>query len=109
MKLYATTTSERASKGQGGNEYIVADFSVNREIIGQIELYLYDDAKHYGTDNNEWVLKFRNGSDKEDNDWEILAQDNIPNKLAQTKGKKQKGEICRHCGKIHKKDTAICN
>ena len=22
MKLYATTTSERASKGQGGNEYI---------------------------------------------------------------------------------------
>lgn len=25
MKLYATTTSERATKGQGGNEYLLID------------------------------------------------------------------------------------
>lgn len=28
MKLYATTTSERASKGQGGNEYLNIDLFV---------------------------------------------------------------------------------
>ncbi len=28
MKLYATTTSERASKGQGGNNYIKIDLLV---------------------------------------------------------------------------------
>ena len=27
MKLYATTTSERASKGQGGNDYLIIDVS----------------------------------------------------------------------------------
>lgn len=29
MKLYATTTSERASKGQGGNEYLNIDILIN--------------------------------------------------------------------------------
>lgn len=28
MKLYATVTSERASKGQGGNEYLDIDITV---------------------------------------------------------------------------------
>jgi len=28
MKLYATVTSERASKGQGGNEYITIDLLI---------------------------------------------------------------------------------
>lgn len=103
MKLYATTTSERASKGQGGNEYIISEFSVDREIIGQVELYLYNDAKHHGTDTDEWTLKFRNGGDDDDNDWDILAQGYIPNKLA-TKGKKQKGEgvECPQCGQVSK-------
>lgn len=33
MKLYATTTSERASKGQGGNEYLYIDVKdCNEEI-----------------------------------------------------------------------------
>ena len=30
MKLYATITSERASKGQGGNEYLDIDITVRR-------------------------------------------------------------------------------
>ncbi len=28
MKLYATVSSERATKGQGGNEYIIIDINV---------------------------------------------------------------------------------
>ena len=86
MKLYATTTSERASKGQGGNEYVVSEFNVEREVIGQVELYLFDDDKS-GYNENEWVLKFREGGEGEGNDWEILAQGHIP-----AKSKKQKGE-----------------
>lgn len=32
MKLYATTKSERASKGQGGNEYLKITINVYDEI-----------------------------------------------------------------------------
>lgn len=31
MKLYATTTSERASKGQGGNKYVAVAFEVEHD------------------------------------------------------------------------------
>lgn len=33
MKLYATVTSERASKGQGGNQFIDIDLTVGEERI----------------------------------------------------------------------------
>lgn len=40
MKLYATTTSERASKGQGGNEYLdIAIRNDTEEIIALISFY----------------------------------------------------------------------
>jgi hypothetical protein len=42
MKLYATTTSERASKGQGGNEVL--------DVIIQVEGMI-------GFDNREEVLR----------------------------------------------------
>lgn len=89
MILYATLTSERASKSQGGNEYVIAHFSVNRKVVGMVELYLYDDDKQHGCNENEWLLKWRKGGD-EDGDWDILAQGHIP-----AKGKKQKGK-CPH-------------
>ncbi len=42
MKLYATTTSERASKGQGGNKFLRINLTVgsesNRINAGTIEL-----------------------------------------------------------------------
>lgn len=34
MKLYATTTSERASKGQGGNEFLDVFLQVKNEETG---------------------------------------------------------------------------
>lgn len=79
MKLYATVTSERASKGQGGNEYVYADFSVEREQVGEIELELLADG--------EWLLKYRAN---ELMDWDILRQGSID--ILKTKGKRQKGE-----------------
>lgn len=74
MKLYATVTSERATKGQGGNKYIFSVFSVDRVTVGQVELELLKDG--------EWLLKFRAHDNK---DWEILRQGNI-----ELKGKQQK-------------------
>ena len=40
MKLYATTTSERASKGQGGNKYLEIAIQVgdNREELAKIKV-----------------------------------------------------------------------
>lgn len=40
MKLYATTTSERASKGQGGNKYLEIDvYDENQDRITSIKCY----------------------------------------------------------------------
>lgn len=45
MKLYATTTSERASKGQGGQKQILtvltAEIDGQRQEIGSISAVLY--------------------------------------------------------------------
>ncbi len=46
MKLYAKTTSERASKGQGGNKYINTEYFVGDakypQFIGKTKLYIYE-------------------------------------------------------------------
>ncbi len=42
MKLYATTTSERASKGQGGNEYIDIEIK-NRTAITILKIRIEPD------------------------------------------------------------------
>ena len=64
MKLYATVTSERASKGQGGNEWIEVELKVEDRVtpIGYIMLdYI----------GNEWIVKWKaHGSV----DAEIIAQ-----------------------------------
>ena len=103
MKLYATITSERASKSQGGNEYLIIDLMVGSakesEQVGQVELYLYDDDKQHGCTENEWKLQWRTGNSEDDNEWTIFATGHTPSK---TKGKKQKGETdtCFKCGFI---------
>ena len=63
MKLYAKTTSERASKGQGGNEYLDIDITVgeNREILAKLTVreadYLGGDI--YGLfDEKDTLLKY---------------------------------------------------
>lgn len=64
MKLYATTTSERASKGQGGNEWLTIDLTVkndktsNYDSIGSLKLYYDNNALDYQitfTDGHELV------------------------------------------------------
>lgn len=63
MKLYATTTSERASKVQGGNEYLAIEIKVENEDIAYIFLDAYKDG--------EYVLKYKLHRDA---DAEILTR-----------------------------------
>ena len=86
MNLYATSTSERASKSQGGNEYIIIDLNVHRTQIGQIELLYKADTKE-GYDTDEWILQYRPEGSEEDRDWTIIAQGNV------TKGEKEKDDL----------------
>ena len=80
MKLYATTTSERASKGQGGNEFLNIEIQAEgfTGIPTRANLYRLSISKN---DNQGGLyaelLKYSNH--------EIIILDNI-------KGKSQKGE-----------------
>lgn len=50
MKLYATTTSERASKGQGGNDFIqVLIQDENRNNIAQLNVFNDKEKAQYLT------------------------------------------------------------
>jgi hypothetical protein len=39
MKLYAAVTSERASKGQGGNEWLECIMGIDKDMNKQVRLY----------------------------------------------------------------------
>lgn len=86
MKLYATTTSERASKGQGGNKFIriqlTAGDAVNQVDMGMIEM-LYMDLK--GSLNTSDCVEIRYFKPKESG-YHVIYDKEIP------KGKKKKDE-----------------
>jgi uncharacterized ferredoxin-like protein len=93
MKLYATTTSERASKGQGGNQFLTIEIQAEgwTGIPTRTNLYRLSISK---ADENGGlyaeIMKYSNH--------EIIVLDNI-------KGNKQKGENCYICGKSAKYAT----
>jgi len=98
MKLYATVTSERASKGQGGNDYICIKLTVQNGSkqdypIGEIILDYNDDVKNHGVNQNEWVLKYLAHPML---DAEIIDQGNVEPPKQELKGKQEKGE-CAVC------------
>lgn len=89
MKLYATTTSERATKGQGGNQFLTIEIKAEgwEGIPTRMNLYRLSISKN---DNQGGLyaelLKYSNG--------EVIVLDNI-------KGNKQKGEHkCDYCNKL---------
>ena len=74
MKLYATITSERATKGQGGNKYINIDL-----WVGDKNHPITAGSIYFRIENGEYVIMY--------NDYEIHRQ-----KLPEIKGKQQKDE-----------------
>ena len=91
MKLYARTTSERASKGQGGNKEISIDLFVGSasnsvkiaEIIlkneGNDEYSLYASTLTLGEDNQsiDAFIELKDNGEKEKG--ELKASDLCPN------------------------------
>lgn len=78
MKLYATVTSERATKGQGGNEFIGIDLFDSEKIhLGNITLK---------RENGNYILYLELDSER------VSVKD-------ETKGEKQKGDKCSNCYK----------
>lgn len=85
MKLYATVTSERASKGQGGNKFLEIELKVrDRNVpIGLILLDYKNDIRDHKADSDEWVLTW---TPEGATDRQIIAQGHVKG----IKGKKQK-------------------
>lgn len=79
-KLYATMTSEKASKGQGGNKYLHIFLTVgskdNQIDFGDILL----DMRHNEEGKIAYVLQYR-------------GEEIASHEIDETKGKKQKGAI----------------
>jgi len=86
MKIYATVTSERASKGQGGNKYLEIEVKAEKleEIPTRANIYrlslkvednrLYAEFHDYSNGTTQDLITFR----------------------GQPKGEKQKGDKCAH-------------
>lgn len=90
MKLYATVTSERASKGQGGNKYLDIEIrlgsSSNSKLVAIVNVAREESMKGYGV--NFRPIKEAGAS--------IFFSDA---EIEGTKGKQQKGKECGLCGK----------
>lgn len=91
MKLYATTTSERASKGQGGNDYLEIELKAFDRVrpVGRILLEILKDAEGKP---KQYIIEFQDP--ERDEEWEILKEGHEEQGTIQTiiKGNKQKGE-----------------
>lgn len=74
MKLYATVTSERASKGQGGNKEVMIDVTVNKKSIGIVHVKVQG--------NYAYILSTVKNNMREE-------------MIEESKGNKQKGEDFR--------------
>lgn len=99
MKLYATTTSERASKGQGGNKQL----TVNLKIDPEKRMEIGNVVMKYDKDDGYEVYYYpinENCTDQELNGGRVL--------LYKTKGKRQKDEKCE-CGNYPMTDTMNCD
>jgi hypothetical protein len=79
MKLYATTTSERASKGQGGNKYLSIEIKTDKTILTACFIEIVEQDENNILLNITANGELRNG-----------VRYIIPKEL---KGKSQKGEL----------------
>lgn len=84
MKLYATVSSERASKGQGGNKYL--EIEVKNEEAQRIALMHFWPS----SDGVAHRMTFQEG----------LSVD-IDYQRFETKGNKKKDEVCRYHGVLN--------
>ena len=79
MKLYGITTSDKVTKGVGGDEYIEIELKVKNKRIGFIYLDYKNDKQDHDCEQDEWILQWKDCRRGFDNktDPTIIAQDNI--------------------------------
>ena len=103
MRLYATTTSERASKGQGGNEFLFSDYTFLEKRLSKLRVYIKNDGfithfiihfagekpliNSYGNDGEKHGISLQDIKKLEG--WAIAQSIKPFNNI---KGKRQKGE-----------------
>lgn len=91
MKLYATVTSERATKGQGGNKFLSIDIrDEKKEIIRSMSILPHDEGFlilwHSGGDGSLAMVQKRHGGGYYVDYKESMEL------MEEAKGEKQKGE-----------------
>lgn len=79
MKLYATVTSERATKGQGGNDFLEIIVTLNDKFNKYLSLFIQQDGS-IELSNSSGVMIYRNNAVE----------------FTEAKGNKQKDETCEH-------------
>ena len=74
-KLYAEITSDKGNRtvSKGGNEFINVQFKVKNKVVGNVELYIFNDMED-GCDDDEYLLKFYRNDDE---DPFIISQGNL--------------------------------
>jgi hypothetical protein len=87
MKLYATTTSERATKGQGG-KYLKIEITSDKSILPVCFINIQEKDE-----NNIHLSLTGNGSILKNSVYYVIPKEY--NMQLKTKGKQQKGE-CNH-------------
>lgn len=85
MKLYATTTSERASKGQGGNNFLDIELSIGTAKDSHVIAKVMLDAHGF--------LYLRNGKGEERECYMVQNLDLVRVTDINEKSEKQKGDI----------------
>ena len=92
MKLYATTTSERASKGQGGNDQL------------EIDIFVYDRMNpryHITVTKDEFIVTERGYNQ------ERMFASHKDIREQEEKGEKKKDE-CSRCKQANHKEKTEC-
>lgn len=92
MKLYATTTSERATKGQGGNELEIKVFDENRDELFKINVF---------KDSDNWYKVHFKSFDKNGLDFQELLRE------VKTKGNDRERRIKKFGLEIVENDEKI--
>ena len=102
MKLYATVTSERATKGQGGNDYLDIRLSVSNDRIEAGRIIVEPSGTGY-------KVYFIPPAGITKADGVTLSEITAEYIEIKKKGEKQKGEkICDICNIRHAENGNLC-
>jgi lipopolysaccharide export LptBFGC system permease protein LptF len=106
MKLYATVTSERASKGQGGNKYLLNSINITSDTVPDYLVSVKNNEK-----DGQIVIRVSKRKLFTKEDYEVVYKDIIYTDYSGvegTKGEKQKAECGHHYNYIGNTDT-LCD